>query len=199
MTDNKRHPLLPDFLPSNVPGVLWPPIPGARQTAILALLFQMESSQWLPESALRTRQSAQLRDHLWHRRDFSATMAIIRQFTGPVNTAKPGRWGGGARSGPAWHLPISTDVGTQRRWSRHSAMPTDGHGGFVNRIYRSRPAGSSRSSYPGSPRQVKASDQSGIQGGNSSRISLMCVSPFLHLQGRPAARHLRRAGRRGRW
>jgi phenylacetate-CoA ligase len=202
MTDYKRHPLLPDFLPSNVPGVLWPPIPGARQTAILALLFQMESSQWLPESALRTRQSAQLcellaharrhcryyrerlpadvtawytiplltrhdlqsrfdallpdtypkphgktfdittggstgepvsvrrtqltqlfweastlRDHLWHRRDFAGTMAIIRHFDRPVETTKAGSWGGGVlRSGPAWHFPISADVDTQLRW-----------------------------------------------------------------------------------
>jgi len=202
MTDKNCGLLFPDFLPSRVPGILWPPIPGTRQTAVLALLFQMESSQWLSETALRTRQSAQLRelltharrhcryyrdrlpadvtawdaiplltrhdlqlhfdalladtypqthgktfdittggstgepvsvrrtqltqlfweastlrDHLWHRRDFSGTMAIIRRFTSPVDTAKPGHWGGGVlRSGPAWHLPISTDVDTQLRW-----------------------------------------------------------------------------------
>lgn len=202
MTDKNRRPVLPDFLPNNVPGILWPPLPGTRQTAFLALLFQMESSQWLPEAALRTRQSMQLnelltharrhcrfyrnrlpakvtawdaiplltrhdlqshfdalladtypqshgktfdittggstgepvsvrrtqltqlfweastlRDHLWHRRDFSGTTAIIRHFDRPVATTKPGRWGGGGvRSGPAWHLPVSTDIDTQLRW-----------------------------------------------------------------------------------
>lgn len=60
--------------------------------------------------------AATLRDHLWHRRDCSATMAIIRQFPKPVDTTKPGRWGGGLRSGPAWHLPIATDVTSQLRW-----------------------------------------------------------------------------------
>ncbi|WP_418127853.1 hypothetical protein RG903_12025 [Thermithiobacillus tepidarius DSM 3134] len=202
MSDQKSHPQLSDLLPGSVPGVLWPPMPGTRQAAILALLLQMESSQWLPETALRERQSMQLRellaharrhcryyrdrlpadatawdaiplltrhdlqlhfdalladrypqahgktfdittggstgepvtvrrtqltqlfweaatlrDHLWQRRDFSGTMAIIRQFGRAVDPARPGRWGGGVfRSGPAWHLPISTDVDTQLRW-----------------------------------------------------------------------------------
>jgi phenylacetate-CoA ligase len=194
--------LLPDLRSSSVPGILWPSIPSSRHAAVLALLFQMESSQWLPSTALRARQSMQLRallaharrhcsfyrerlpdeaalwetiplltrhdlqehfdglrantyprahgkifdistagstgepvkvrrtqltqlfweatglrDHFWHRRDFSATMAIIRQFDDPVDTSKPGRWASGVfRRGPAWHLPISTDVDTQLRW-----------------------------------------------------------------------------------
>ncbi|MBA3057226.1 MAG: phenylacetate--CoA ligase family protein [Gammaproteobacteria bacterium] len=202
MVDQNSFPLLTDSLPSSVPGILWPPIPRADHAAILALLFQMESSQWLPEAALRARQSIQLsellaharrhcgyyqdrlpvdvtawdatplltrhdlqlhfdalladtypqahgktfdittggstgepvtvrrtpltqlfweastlRDHLWHRRDFSATQAIIRQFSRTMDPTKPGRWGSGLfRSGPAWHLPISTDVDTQWRW-----------------------------------------------------------------------------------
>lgn len=61
-------------------------------------------------------QAATLRDHLWHRRDLSATTAIIRQFPEPVDSTKPGRWGGVLRSGPAWHLPISTYVDAQLRW-----------------------------------------------------------------------------------
>jgi phenylacetate-CoA ligase len=61
-------------------------------------------------------QAATLRDHLWHRRDLAATLAIIRQFPQPVDETKPERWGGVLRSGPAWHLPISTDVETQLRW-----------------------------------------------------------------------------------
>jgi phenylacetate-CoA ligase len=44
-------------------------------------------------------------------------MSIIRQFTSPVDTAKPGRWGSGVfHSGPAWHLPISTDIDKQLSW-----------------------------------------------------------------------------------
>lgn len=175
---------------------------ATEESSILALLFQMESRQWLPESRLRARQSiklrellaharrhcryyrdrlpsdvtawdaiplltrrdlqlhfdalladtypqshgktfdimtggstgepvtvrrtrltqlfweaATLRDHLWHRRDFSATMAIIRHFGGTVDPARPGVWGLGVfRSGPAWHLPISTNVDTQLSW-----------------------------------------------------------------------------------
>jgi phenylacetate-CoA ligase len=37
-------------------------------------------------------QAATLRDHLWHRRDLSATKAILRQFRQPVDETKPGRW-----------------------------------------------------------------------------------------------------------
>lgn len=195
------HPRLTDALPSQMPDIRWPAVAGARDAAVLALLFQMESTQWLSAEALRERQERQLgalfdhtrrhcafyrqrlpedlarwhdiplltradlqtqadairanvyprahgktfdiatggstaepvtvrrtaltqlfwqaatlRDHLWHRRDPSATMAIIRQFPQPVDETKPGRWGGVLRSGPAWHLPISTDVETQLRW-----------------------------------------------------------------------------------
>ena len=193
--------MLTDALPSQVPGIHWPAVAGTRDAAVLALLFQMESTQWLSEEALHERQrrqlgalldharrhcafyrkrfpidlarwceiplltradlqtradtiransyphahgktfdmmtggstaepvtvrrtaltqlfwqAATLRDHLWHRRDFSATMAIIRQFPEPVDGTKPGRWGGILRSGPAWHLPISTDVVAQLHW-----------------------------------------------------------------------------------
>lgn len=201
MSDAPTQPTLTDALTSNVPGIRWPAVVGARDAAVLPLLFQMESTQWLSAEALRERQDRQLgalldharrhcafyrerlpndlarwhdvplltradlqthanairasayprthgktfdiatggstaepvtvrrtaltqlfwraatlRDHLWHRRDPSATMAIIRQFPEPVDSSKPGRWGGVLRSGPAWHLPISTAVETQLRW-----------------------------------------------------------------------------------
>ena len=194
-------PTLTDALPSQVPGIHWPAVVGARDAAVLALLFQMESTQWLSAEALREQQNRQLgalidharrycpfyrerfpndlarwneiplltrtnlqtqsnglratacprahgktfdiatggstaepvtvrrtaltqlfwhaatlRDHLWHRRDLSATMAIIRQFPEPVDETKPGRWCGVLGSGPAWHLPISTDVEAQLGW-----------------------------------------------------------------------------------
>lgn len=201
MSNARRPSSLTEALPSQVHGIHWPAVVGARDAAVLALLFQMESTQWVSAEALRERQDRQLdallghagrhcafyrqrlpndlarwheiplltradlqtqadsiraatyprahgktfdiatggstaepvtvrrtaltqlfwqaatlRDHLWHRRDLSATMAIIRQFPQPVDAGKPGRWGGVLRSGPAWHLPISTDVQAQLRW-----------------------------------------------------------------------------------
>ncbi|MGE0107851.1 MAG: phenylacetate--CoA ligase family protein [Thiomonas sp.] len=203
MSGAPTQPTLTDALASNVPGIYWPAVVGARDATVLALLFQMESTQWLSAEALRERQNRQLgalldharrhcpfyherlpndlarwhdiplltradlqtqvdgirattyprahgktfdiatggstaepvtvrrtaltqlfwqaatlRDHLWHRRDLSSTMAIIRQFPEPVDSTKPGRWGGVLCSGPAWHLPISTAVEAQLRWLR---------------------------------------------------------------------------------
>lgn len=46
----------------------WPAIPHRRQAAVLALLFQMESIQWQPAQALRSRQSLQLRELIEHAR-----------------------------------------------------------------------------------------------------------------------------------
>ncbi|MDB5769777.1 MAG: hypothetical protein JWM42_151 [Burkholderia sp.] len=68
MTEQKACAQLPDLLPGRVPGIVWPPIPGSRQATLLALLFQMERSQWLSEAALRARQSLQLRELLAHAR-----------------------------------------------------------------------------------------------------------------------------------
>lgn len=201
MSGQHAHPGLSDALRSQLPGVRWPAMVSGRDSATMALLFQMESLQWLPSQTLRERQQQQLtelfeharrysrfhrgrlpkdstqwqdvplltredlqvhadgvcatsyprehgksfeiatggstaqpvkvrrtelthlfwgattlRDHLWHQRDLTATMAIIRQFPEPVDEKKPGRWGGILRSGPAWHLPISTDVPAQLRW-----------------------------------------------------------------------------------
>ena len=201
MSGRPPHPRLTDALSSQVPGIHWPAVVGVRDAAVLALLFQMESTQWLSAGALREQQNRQLgalldharrhcpfyrerlpndlarwheialltradlqtqadavranayprahgktfniatggstaepvtvrrtaltqlfwqaatlRDHLWHRRDLSATMAIIRQFPEPVDKTKPGRWGGVLRSGLAWHLPIATNVEAQLRW-----------------------------------------------------------------------------------
>ena len=201
MSDVRLHPASIDALPSQVPGIQWPALFGSRDAAVLALLFQMESTQWLSGKALREQQDRQLgalldharchcrfyrdrlpdnvahwhdiplltraelqvqagairatvyprahgkhfdiatggstaqpvivrrtaltqlfwqaatlRDHLWHRRDFAATMAIIRQFPEPVDQTKPGQWGGAFGSGPAWHLPIATELGSQLDW-----------------------------------------------------------------------------------
>lgn len=175
MSDARLPPSLTDALPSQVPGIHWPAVVGARDAAVLALLFQMEGTQWMSGEELREQQNRQLgalldharrhcafyrerlpnglarwheiplltradlqtqvdgirattyprahgktfdiatggstaepvtvrrtaltqlfwqaatlRDHLWHRRDLSATMAIIRQFPQPVDETKPG-------------------------------------------------------------------------------------------------------------
>lgn len=201
MSDAPAHSTPTTALASKVPGIHWPAVLGARDAAVRALLFQMESTQWLSADELQARQSRQLRallaharrhcpfycerlpedlarwgeiplltradlqaqsdtiratvyprvhgkafdiatggstaepirvrrtaltqvfwqaatlrDHLWHRRDCSATMAIIRQFPKTVDSTQPGRWGGHLQSGPAWHLPIATDLDGQLRW-----------------------------------------------------------------------------------
>jgi Coenzyme F390 synthetase len=63
-----------------------------------------------------------LRDHLWHKRDFSASMAVVRVPAGPGGdkAAFMPMWGEAvnvvARSGPTHFLPISTDVNRQAEW-----------------------------------------------------------------------------------
>lgn len=67
-----------------------------------------------------------LRDHLWHRRDFTGTLAAIRvmeQLPGkpPNNQAKSfAAWGEAVNvhspSGPLHVLPVSTDVVSQAKW-----------------------------------------------------------------------------------
>lgn len=201
MNDAPSSFVLSDALISQIPGIHWPSVVGTRDASVLALLFQMESTQWLIADELQALQSQQLqallvharchspfyrerlphdlarwgeiplltrsdlqahsdavrasvyprahgksfdiatggstaepvtvrrtaitqlfwqaatlRDHLWHRRDFAATMAIIRQFPKVVDSTQPGLWGGMFRSGPAWHLPIDTDLETQLSW-----------------------------------------------------------------------------------
>ncbi|MBY0338464.1 MAG: hypothetical protein K2X11_17760 [Acetobacteraceae bacterium] len=51
---------------SAVPGIAWPAIPAANGAAMLALLFQMEQSQWWPPARLRARQRDQLAALLAH-------------------------------------------------------------------------------------------------------------------------------------
>lgn len=64
-----------------------------------------------------------LREHLWHGRDFSRTLAAIRA-NAPVldddDDARRRGWGPPVsllyESGPSYALPLSTDVGEQARW-----------------------------------------------------------------------------------
>jgi len=55
MNNARRPPSLMETLPSQVPGIHWPAVVGARDAAVLALLFQMESTQWLSGQALHQR------------------------------------------------------------------------------------------------------------------------------------------------
>jgi phenylacetate-CoA ligase len=69
-----------------------------------------------------------LRDHLWHGRDFSRKLAVIRPLTGEAAAAEGGLerpdWGAPAsavfRTGPGAVLNLSTDVAAQAAWlKRH--------------------------------------------------------------------------------
>jgi len=54
---------------SALPGAAWPAIPPSDRAAVLALLFQLEQSQWLTGEQLRERQREQLTVLLRHARD----------------------------------------------------------------------------------------------------------------------------------
>ncbi|MGH6894348.1 MAG: hypothetical protein ACREEP_19035, partial [Dongiaceae bacterium] len=45
---------------SSSTGIVWPALPNPRASAILALLFQLERSQWFPAEELRRLQAGQL-------------------------------------------------------------------------------------------------------------------------------------------
>jgi phenylacetate-CoA ligase len=46
--------------PSSVPGIVWPALPGGTTGLLLATLYQLETSQYLPAEELRARQFRQL-------------------------------------------------------------------------------------------------------------------------------------------
>ena len=55
------------FVPKpSVEGIVWPSLPGRRVTAILAILFQLEHSQWWPSEKIRGLQFRQLGRLLAH-------------------------------------------------------------------------------------------------------------------------------------
>lgn len=39
--------MLTDALSTQIPGIHWPAVASTRDSAVLALLFKMESTQWL--------------------------------------------------------------------------------------------------------------------------------------------------------
>lgn len=204
-------------LRSAIPGIAWPAIPSQAGANILALLQQMEESQWWPQERMLERQLAQfglladhayrhspffrarfdhsgldtgqpwsaashasiplltraelmqqgeqiycrelprehgaahkvqtsgstgqmitvlrtevtqlfwlalaMREHLWHQRDFSASLAVIKAFTpsldDPAEAARIG-WGHPATllfdTGPSYSQPLSMNVAQQAAW-----------------------------------------------------------------------------------
>ena len=64
---------------SALPGVAWPGVPAASTATTLALLFQLEQSQWLSPQQLRDRQVEQLGLLLEHAR---ATVPYYRKRLG---------------------------------------------------------------------------------------------------------------------
>lgn len=70
--------------------------------------------------------STAMREHIWHQRDFSGTLAIIKATTptldDPVQAAKQG-WGPPAslfqQTGPAYSQPLSMPVAEQAKWLTH--------------------------------------------------------------------------------
>ncbi len=66
------------------------------------------------------RRALNLRNHLWHRRDFTASMAVIKELKGAEAKAaaedKPMGWAPVQRSGAAWFLDVRTPVNQQLEW-----------------------------------------------------------------------------------
>ena len=64
-----------------------------------------------------------MRDHLWHRRDFAASLAVIKAFSKPMDDtleAAQNGWGPPAtlllNTGPSYTQPLSMDVAQQAAW-----------------------------------------------------------------------------------
>src|SRR5262245_47014877 len=58
--------VVPAVQAQSIPGLVWPSLPNASATEILALRFQLERGQWWPESRLRAAQFEQLKVLLDH-------------------------------------------------------------------------------------------------------------------------------------
>ncbi len=66
--DGAAPPATGPMLRSSVAGVAWPALPGPAGEALLALLYQLEQSQWWPQETLRKSQWTQLCTLLEHAR-----------------------------------------------------------------------------------------------------------------------------------
>ena len=115
---------LPAFAPPLVPaGIIsqidWPPVPTARAAAFLAMLFQLEQSQWLPAEELARRQLAQAGRLLQHAFD-----------TVPHYREKYRDWEGGRLDWARWReLPMLQRAELQSHGAAlRSTREPPGHG-----------------------------------------------------------------------
>lgn len=82
-------------LRSTIDGIEWPAIPGNAANSMLATLFQLERSQWLPPEGLWLNQRRQLQSLLrhaiatvpWYRERLSAKVDALPQDFSPVDFA----------------------------------------------------------------------------------------------------------------
>ncbi len=106
---------------SDVPGAAWPAVPDGRGAAVLALLFQLERTQWLPAERLRELQFEQLRVLVRHAFDSAPFYREHwRKAYDPAAPLTPERFAA---------LPVLTRAALQERHSelRSRAVPQD-HG-----------------------------------------------------------------------
>ncbi len=109
---------------SVIPGIDWPALPDPKGAAILALLYQLERTQWQPPPALRAQQYAQVRRLLAHAH---ATVPFYRDRLPalPDDSETP--------LAEAWRaVPLLTRADIQAAGSAlHSAAPPPEHGGIT--------------------------------------------------------------------
>jgi phenylacetate-CoA ligase len=128
---------------SAVGGVVWPAIPDYGRAAVLALLHQVEQSQWWPPASIAAGQDRQLQTLLRHAWD---TVPFYRQlWAGHYDAATPGT--------PA-RLPLLSRRMLQENFDAlRSRNVPPAHGG----LSEARTSGSS-----GSPVRVLKTDVSGL-------------------------------------
>ena len=89
----------PPRLKSSIPGLAWPAVPTAAAARQLALLQQLEESQWWPAETLRAQQDRQLAVMLRHA---AATVPFYRERLAGIGL-RPRR----ALSAEAWaQIPL---------------------------------------------------------------------------------------------
>ena len=107
---------------SVVPGVAWPSLPDLRGSAILAILYQLEQTQWWPPDDLRRRQALQLAQLVQHaRKQVPFYRGRLGDF-GKIEAFDP--------HGAAWlSLPLLTRAEIQEAGDRLLAAELpEGHG-----------------------------------------------------------------------
>lgn len=127
-----------DRLLSAIPGVVWPAVPAAAGATMLATLFQLERSQWWPQSRLWEHQRSQLAQLLRHAVD---TCPYYAKFLGEALARLPGDFSQAQFS----RLPILTrahvqrhldDIRSRRVPPQHGQVLADGTSGSTGEPVR---------------------------------------------------------------